>query len=100
MKEKPTASNKENKKPRSMTNFLLIWTFVVINLYITASLVILYTTGNESPTLTLSTYAFFGFECGAMSAIKISRIINENKKNGETDDGNDTDNVNDVDDKQ
>ncbi|MCL2519168.1 MAG: hypothetical protein FWF15_11450 [Oscillospiraceae bacterium] len=74
---------KENKPPFS--NFLLIWTFIVVNLFIVAVLTAFIVTGSEPVTLIVSVFAFFGFECGIMGWIKTS----SKKKEDDKDDGND-----------
>ena len=78
-----TEKQKENKPPFS--NFLLIWTFVVVNLFIAACLIAFIVTGSEPTTLIISVFAFFGFECGIMGWIKTS----SKKKEDDKDDGND-----------
>ena len=68
------------KKAFPMTNFLLIWTFVVINAFIGICLYAFIATGSEPTTLIVATFSFFGFECGAMGAIKISSHKNNRDK--------------------
>ena len=71
---------KKPKKPFSMTDFLLIWTFVAINIFVIVCLVAFFVAQLEPVTLIVSVFAFFGFECGAMAVIRREKI-----KKGETD---------------
>ena len=77
----------EEKKEFPMTNFLLIWTFVVINAFIGICLFAFIITGSEPTTLIIATFSFFGFECGAMGAIKISSHQKQNKDKEDNNNG-------------
>jgi len=85
MRNKP-AKEKKPKKPFSMTDFLLVWTFVAVNIFIAVCLVAFFATRLEPVTLIVAVFAFFGFECGAMAVIRKAKI-----KKGETDENKPTD---------
>ena len=64
-------------KEFSMTDFLLIWTFVVINAFIAAVLYIFLKIGSEPTTLIVAVFGFFGLECGIMGWIKTVKTKKE-----------------------
>jgi len=85
---------KEPKKPFSMTDFLLGWTFAAINIFVVCCLIIYCAKESVPEVLVLAVFGFFGFECGVMGAIKINRNKkgkkNKTKNEGEEKDGGDS----------
>ena len=73
MKEKQTTSHK------SFSSFLLVWVFIVINLFIAAVLFIFYKTSSEPTTLIIAVFGFFGVECGIMGWIKTNKDKEDQK---------------------